>query len=56
MPRRLEAARLKEVADWTERFRAIREQRFDCLETYLQQLKAKDKEKEKTHGRKHRRQ
>src|SRR4029450_8307001 len=53
-PCRLEAARLKDVADWTERFRAIWEQRFDRLETYLQHLKTK--EKEKTHGRKHRRQ
>ena len=47
-PCRLEAARLKEVADWTERFRAIWEQRFDRLETYLQELKAK----ETKHGRK----
>ena len=50
-PCRLEAARLKEVADWTERFRAIWEQRFDRLETYLQQLKVK----EKKHDRKPRR-
>jgi DNA-binding transcriptional ArsR family regulator len=47
-PCRLEAAPLKEVADWTERYRAIWEQRFDRLETYLQELKAK----EKRHGRK----
>ena len=52
-PCRLEAARLKEAADWTERFRAMWEQRFDRLETYLQHLKTK--EKEKTHGRRHRR-
>jgi hypothetical protein len=49
-PCRLEAARLKEVADWTERFRAMWEGRFDRLETYLQQLKAK----EKRHGGKKR--
>jgi DNA-binding transcriptional ArsR family regulator len=49
-PCRLEARPLKEVADWTERYRAIWEQRFDRLDTYLQQLKAK----EKRHGRKHR--
>jgi len=42
-PCRLEAGPLKEVADWTERYRAIWEQRFDRLETYLQQLKAKEK-------------
>ena len=50
-PCRLEAARLKEVADWVERYRALWEQRFDRLETYLQQMKAK----EKKHGRKQRR-
>ena len=42
-PCRLRAAPLKEVADWTERYRAIWEQRFDRLDTYLQQLKAKEK-------------
>jgi DNA-binding transcriptional ArsR family regulator len=50
-PCRLDAAPLKEVAEWTERFRDIWEQRFDGLETYLQELKAK----ETTHGRKQRR-
>jgi len=42
-PCRLEVARLKEVAEWTERFRAIWEQKFDRLESYLQHLKAKEK-------------
>jgi DNA-binding transcriptional ArsR family regulator len=46
-PCRLEASPLKEVADWTEPYRAIWEQRFDRLDTYLQRLKAK----EKRHGR-----
>ena len=50
-PCRLEAAPLKEVAEWAERYRAIWEQRFDRLETYLEELKAK----EKKHGRKQRR-
>jgi DNA-binding transcriptional ArsR family regulator len=50
-PCRLEAAPLKEVAAWAERYRAIWEQRFDRLDTYLQQLKAK----EKKHARKPRR-
>ena len=50
-PCRLEAGPLKDVAEWAERYRAIWEQRFDRLDTYLQQLKAK----EKTHGRKKRR-
>jgi DNA-binding transcriptional ArsR family regulator len=49
-PCRLEAAPLKEVADWTERYRVIWEQRFDRLETYLQELQAK----ERKHGRKQR--
>jgi DNA-binding transcriptional ArsR family regulator len=51
-PRRIEAGPLKEVADWTERYRHIWEERFDRLDTYLQQLKAKEK---KRHGRKQRR-
>jgi hypothetical protein len=48
---RLEAALLEAVA-WVESYRAIWEERFDRLEMYLQELKAK----EKKHGRKqHRR-
>ena len=42
-PCRIEAAPLKEVAEWTERYRQIWEQRLDRLELYLQQLKAKEK-------------
>jgi DNA-binding transcriptional ArsR family regulator len=49
-PCRLEAGPLKEVAEWAERYRAIWEQRFDRLDTYLRQLKAK----EKKNGRKQR--
>jgi DNA-binding transcriptional ArsR family regulator len=49
-PCRLEAAPLKQVAEWTERYRAIWEQHFDRLENYLQELKAK----EKKHGRQQR--
>jgi DNA-binding transcriptional ArsR family regulator len=49
-PCRLEAGPLKEVAEWAETYRAIWERRFDRLETYLQQLKTK----EKKHGRKKR--
>jgi DNA-binding transcriptional ArsR family regulator len=49
-PCRLEARPLKEVAEWTERYRAMWEQRFDQLETYLHQLTAK----ETKHGRKQR--
>jgi DNA-binding transcriptional ArsR family regulator len=50
-PCRIEGGPIKEVADWTERYRHIWEQRFDRLETYLQQMKAK----EKRHGRRQRR-
>ena len=50
-PCRLEPAPLKDVAAWTDRFRAIWEQRFDRLETYLQELKSK----ETKHGRQNRR-
>ena len=42
-PCRLEAAPLKEVAEWAERYRAIWEQRLDRLETYLQELKTKER-------------
>jgi len=50
-PCRIEAAPLKQVADWTERYRHIWEARFDRLDTYLQQMEAK----EKAHARKQRR-
>jgi DNA-binding transcriptional ArsR family regulator len=50
-PCRLEPAPLKDVAEWAERYRAIWEQRLDRLDSYLQELKAK----EKTHARQHRR-
>jgi DNA-binding transcriptional ArsR family regulator len=39
-PCRLEPARLKDVSDWVERYRAIWEQRFDRLDTYLRELQA----------------
>ena len=42
-PCRIEAAPLREVAEWTERYRQIWEQHFDSLELYLQQMKAKEK-------------
>jgi DNA-binding transcriptional ArsR family regulator len=49
-PCRIEAAPLKEVAEWTERYRQIWEQHFDSLELYLQQMQ----KKEKKHGGKRR--
>jgi DNA-binding transcriptional ArsR family regulator len=50
-PCRLEPAPLKDVADWTERYRTLWEQRFDRLDNYLQQLKAKEA---RHHGRRQR--
>ena len=42
-PCRLEAARLKGVADWVERYRTFWEQRFDRLDAYLKQVQAEGK-------------
>jgi len=50
-PCRLEAAPLKEVADWAERYRRLWEARLDRLDEYLHQLN----NKEKRHGRQPRR-
>lgn len=50
-PCRIEAGPLKEVADWTEHYRHLWEQRFNRLDKYLQEMKAK----EKHHDRKQRR-
>jgi DNA-binding transcriptional ArsR family regulator len=40
-PCRLEADRLKDVADWVETYRRFWEDSFDQLDTYLADLKAK---------------
>ena len=50
-PCRLEAAPLKEVAEWAERYREIWEGRLDRLDTYLKELQTK----ETKHARKQRR-
>jgi len=47
-PCRLEAAPLKDVADWVDHYRGFWEQSLDRLDGYLKQLQAK----EKKHGRK----
>jgi DNA-binding transcriptional ArsR family regulator len=44
-PARLEAARLREVSDWVERYRRFWEESFDRLDEYLQKIQKKDKEK-----------
>ena len=46
---RIKAGPLKEVSDWTGRYRQVWEERLDRLDEYVQQLKTKEK---KTHGRK----
>jgi DNA-binding transcriptional ArsR family regulator len=46
---RISAGPLKEVSDWTERYRQIWEERLDRLDAYVQKLNAKEK---KDHGRK----
>ncbi|HEY1759568.1 MAG TPA: metalloregulator ArsR/SmtB family transcription factor [Bryobacteraceae bacterium] len=52
-PCRLEAAPLKDAADWVEEYRRFWEQSFDRLDDYLKELKDSDlKKKEKKHGRK----
>ena len=51
-PCRIEAGPLKEVANWTEHYRHIWEERLDRLGKYLQHMKSTE---EKSHGRKPRR-
>ena len=46
---RIKADPLKEVSDWTERYRQVWEERLDRLDAYVQKLSAKEK---KTHARK----
>ena len=41
-PCALEAARLQEVSTWAERYRPVWEARFDQMDHYLAQLKAKE--------------
>src|ERR1700688_4202509 len=43
-PCRLEAAPLKEVADWTEEYRRFWDESFDRLDAYLVELQKKEKE------------
>jgi len=47
-PCRLEAAPLREVTDWLERYRELWDARFDRLDNLLDELQQKDKR----HGRK----
>ncbi len=49
-PARLEAEPLKEVAEWTERYRRFWEESYDRLDEYLEELQ--DRGKEQDDGRK----
>jgi DNA-binding transcriptional ArsR family regulator len=44
-PARLEAEPLKEVAEWTERYRRFWEESYDRLDEYLEELQERGKEK-----------
>jgi DNA-binding transcriptional ArsR family regulator len=44
-PARLEAGPLREVADWTERYRRFWEESYDRLDEYLEELQGGRKEK-----------
>lgn len=47
-PARLEVEPLKEVAEWTERYRRFWEESYDQLDEYLEELQEKGREKD--HG------
>jgi DNA-binding transcriptional ArsR family regulator len=51
-PRRLQAAPLKNVADWVEHYRRFWEESFDRLDAYLKEMKIEGNLKEKKHVRK----
>ncbi|MBI3777743.1 MAG: winged helix-turn-helix transcriptional regulator [Gammaproteobacteria bacterium] len=44
-PCRIEAAPLRDVADWVEHYRRFWEQSLDRLDDYLKQLQAKEKKR-----------
>jgi DNA-binding transcriptional ArsR family regulator len=50
-PCRLNAARLKDVNEWTENYRRFWEKRFDQFDEYLEQIKKDRKTKETRHAR-----
>ena len=52
-PCRLEAAPLKDISNWVERYRKFWEESFDRLDAYLREIQAKEKDKKgKTVARK----
>lgn len=53
-PARLRAAPLREVAEWTDRYRSFWDERYDRLDEYLEELQGRGpgKRREKGDGRK----
>jgi DNA-binding transcriptional ArsR family regulator len=51
-PCRIQPKPLKEVAEWTDAYRHIWEQRFDRLESYLHDMQAKEKKHDRQPRRK----
>jgi DNA-binding transcriptional ArsR family regulator len=51
-PCTIQAAPLKEVAEWAERYRTIWEQRLDRLDTYLHELTTKETRHDRKRPRK----
>jgi DNA-binding transcriptional ArsR family regulator len=51
-PCRLEAAPLKDAADWVEQYRRFWDERLDRLEDYLREVQRDVEAEEKRHGRK----
>jgi DNA-binding transcriptional ArsR family regulator len=45
-PARLQAGPLKDVAEWTERYRRFWEESYDRLDEYLEELQVRGKERE----------
>lgn len=51
-PCQLDAAPLKDVADWVNRYRRFWEQSFDRLEEYLREMQVKEKKDGRQHRKK----
>jgi DNA-binding transcriptional ArsR family regulator len=50
-PARLDAAPLREVAEWTERYRRFWDESYERLDEYLDELKGRGKERNDGRGR-----
>jgi DNA-binding transcriptional ArsR family regulator len=50
-PARIKADRLKDVADWVERYRSIWEERFDRLDAYLRDIQQQETKKQRTRNK-----